>query len=425
MLNKFRIALISDLHVGKEAVSIDMCPHQIEPSKEVGMERDFVKKLKKFLTSEEFTKDGPIDALCVTGDISDRADPVEFELADKILKELAEALNISLDALFFVPGNHDVHWPVMKLDPASFWVKYRYEPLLQENLLFWKRLAAADVGAFHESPHYAIWKTGRCLIVGINSAAFDDPKPIDGKHHGLIHQETLNELQTILATIPYEPNQIRICLLHHHPINYSDFQPEYADFSAATNAGNLFNLLSEHRFDLMMHGHKHVPQLNHWPAANNGHPMTILGSGSLSAQISTEWCGLAQNQFHVIEVVGRDAKSHAVFGNVATWNFVGRKWCEGESRFGMAAKEGFGTLSTAMELEHEILKALQAIFDSGASYCKWNRLERAMPAITYINTKAAFAALSKVARENDYTFVGDVNSKKLAWIILPEGNDHG
>jgi 3',5'-cyclic AMP phosphodiesterase CpdA len=425
MLNKIRIALISDLHIGREAVSVDLCPHQIDPSKEVGMEREFLRKLETFLASDEFKKDGPIDALCVTGDISDRADPIEFILADKILKQLADALNLSLDSIFFVPGNHDVHWPVMKLDPASFWANYRYEPLLQKDLLFRQRLTAAHDGAFHESPHYAIWKTSGCLIVGINSAAFDDPKPADGKHHGLINQDTLEKLENALVNIPYEPNQLRVCLLHHHPINYSDFQPEYADFSAATNAGNLFNLLSAHNFDLMMHGHKHVPQLNHWPAANNGHPMTILGAGSLSAQISTEWCGLAQNQFHVIEVVGRDPKNHAAFGNVATWNFVGRKWCEGESRFGLAAKEGFGTLSTAMELEQEIFKALKSVFDSGASYCKWNRLEKEMPAIAYVNTKAAFAAINKIAKTNNYTFVGDANSKKLDWIILHEGNDHG
>ena len=417
MLKKTRIALVSDLHIGREAISTDLCPHELDGSDIVGMETNFLQKFRALVTSPELINEGEIDYLCVTGDISDRADPKEFAHAHIVISQLADSLSVPESRVFFVPGNHDVHWPVMNLEPKDFWDRFRYEPLLQNDLLFKKQLANAESGDFHQVPHFVAWRTDSNIIIGINSAAFDDPKPDDGKHHGLIHSKTLSELELFLETLPYDPTALRVCLVHHHPLNYSDSQPDLADFSAAINAQNLLNLLSKHKFDLLLHGHKHVAQLTHYGSTNNGHPVTVLGAGSLSAQLSSRWCGLAQNQFHIIEVTERDSKTHAAIGHVSTWNFVNRTWREGQHDYGLCAKEGFGTLSTAAELEYQIAVKLDEILKI-KDVCRWADLESAIPSLKYVNTKAAYNAIDRIARDRGVEFVGDLNAKKQKWIVL-------
>ena len=51
----------------------------------------------------------PIDAILVTGDIAFKADPEEFQVAKEWLYELADRLGSPKDAIYVVPGNHDVN----------------------------------------------------------------------------------------------------------------------------------------------------------------------------------------------------------------------------------------------------------------------------------------------------------------------------
>ena len=421
MVPKRRIALISDLHIGHEVISVDLCPYELDPKAKFGLETEFLKKFRMFVGSDEFRSDGAVDMLCVTGDISDKANPAEFEHAHSVILEIADALGVPNDKVFFVPGNHDVNWPVMKLDPGGFWGKFRYEPLLQDRLIFRSQLAEAVTGAYDVSPHFVAWETGGDLIVGINSAAFDDPNPFDGKHHGLIQQETIQKLEVFLQSRPLNFDGVRICLVHHHPLNYSDSRPDMADFSAATNSENLFKLLSEHRFDLVFHGHKHVPQLNHLSQITNGHPVTILGAGSLSAQISPKWCGLAQNQFHVVSVEGRDDSSEVAFGFVATWNYLGETWRRANSLIGLCAKEGFGTAFTPAELEHQISNHIeQTLTTTSVQLWKWPQIERELPRLSYASTRAIHDELQSVSIKYGFEFNGDLQTEKKSWLMIRE-----
>jgi predicted MPP superfamily phosphohydrolase len=49
-----------------------------------------------------------IDAIVVTGDITFKANPVEFDTAEKWLQEIADKNGIDKSKIFVVPGNHDV-----------------------------------------------------------------------------------------------------------------------------------------------------------------------------------------------------------------------------------------------------------------------------------------------------------------------------
>ncbi|MRV75803.1 hypothetical protein GJ700_29230 [Duganella sp. FT92W] len=417
MLAKTRIAVISDLHIGDDPIALDLSPHDLPEEKKVGLPKSFLETFEKYVSSDSFKMAGSIDMLCITGDISHKANPNEFRHANDVVSKLAVALNIPEEQVYYVPGNHDVHWPVMQLQPQTFWQQYRYKPLLQPDLIFQRRHNEKKIGAFDTDPHFVVWHSEKRLIVGINSAAFDAPEPEHGKHHGIVHQETLDSLENYLNSISIASDELRICLLHHHPINYSDVNPNYPDFSLATNAGNLFELLSRNRFDLIIHGHRHIPQLLHRATTTNGHPITILGAGSLSAKLNSEWYGVAQNQFHVIEVAGRNDETSIAYGNVATWNFAGGVWKESHHQLGLCATEGFGSRSTPIELQQSIENQLTSYFSSTA-FCRWNLLEEAIPALRYASTKVAYEALCKAAEAIGVEVVAGMDTKKQNWMIV-------
>src|ERR1035441_9457644 len=167
-----RIAIVSDMHIGSKARGLDLCPHVIPPEQKALYFPNYLADFLQFLSSGDFISKGPIDILCVTGDISHSASPSEFSRADEVLKKIAVALKVGLERVYFVPGNHDVHWPVAGLDPIEFWKKYRYEPLMQPGLVFHSQVKTSKVGAFDALPHFVVWSNSDHLVVGLNSAAY-------------------------------------------------------------------------------------------------------------------------------------------------------------------------------------------------------------------------------------------------------------
>lgn len=63
---------------------------------------------------------GPVDAILVTGDIANRANPEEYTAAFKWLMELAEAGGCPCpqEQIFVVPGNHDIDRSIITKRPA-------------------------------------------------------------------------------------------------------------------------------------------------------------------------------------------------------------------------------------------------------------------------------------------------------------------
>ena len=414
-----RIAIVSDLHIGTKARGLDMCPHVVEKDKKANFHTDYLSYFIKFVSSSAFSTLGPIDMLCVTGDISNTAAPSEFILAHEVIQKIADAIKVPLERVYYVPGNHDVHWAVSNLDPSDFWKRYRYEPLMQPGLVFGTQLTNSKTGAFNADPHFVVWSEKQYLVVGFNSAAYDAPKPDDDEHHGLIHPDTLAELDAFLTNSGFDSDIPRICLVHHHPIQYSDPTPAQADFSALTNAGDFLELLSKHKFDLIFHGHKHVPHLQRCSGAPNGHPITVLGAGSFSAQLDSRWIGTIANQFHVVNVEGRDKGNGALYGHISNWVFdTAGTWKVSHSQTGLCATEAFGSLVTSTELETEISSHVDAFLAKHQS-CTWEDLVAASPSLRHANTTNAHEALQRVATSKRLKLLGEVDTNRTNWTLLP------
>ena len=132
-MNPLIIAVMSDLHIGKNARSSDLCPKHHTSR---GIDKDYRNRFKAFVKQNSIKA----DYLIVPGDITDQADPDQMSLASEVLIEFAKALHLTRKKIIFAPGNHDVDWSVLKAsaDKTGFRKKQRYAPLKHSDWIFEK-----------------------------------------------------------------------------------------------------------------------------------------------------------------------------------------------------------------------------------------------------------------------------------------------
>ncbi|MEM9761283.1 MAG: phosphodiesterase [Pseudomonadota bacterium] len=120
---------------------------------------------------------GPIDAVVLTGDLTDLAEPVEYDAFRAITAPLAPPL-------FAIPGNHDARAPMRE---GLGWPDY----LPPDGPLNWSR----RIGALH--------------AIGLDTT-------VPGKPHGHLTDDTLDWLDAILAADAGTP---AIVFTHHPPFD--------------------------------------------------------------------------------------------------------------------------------------------------------------------------------------------------------------
>lgn len=410
-----KLLIISDLHIGTEARSNDLCPHDLGPEGSIGRENGFI---EKFLSHIDANQEAFQDttALIITGDISNRAHPKEFQLANEVFERIAKHLNISFSRIFFVPGNHDVHWPVMKLDPPNYWRAHRYSPLQDQSGLLINRINDSHHGSLIDSPFFSVWVESDLHVIAINTASHDDPK--EAVHHGLVAQDTIDALKDHLNKSADLKNKLKICLMHHHPLIYSETNPEYPDFSTAVNSENLMNLLCEHNIDLVIHGHKHNPRIN-YRVNNNSQPHLVVGAGSFSAHLDPVSFTGIPNTFHLLEIAGRDNATNGIHGLFTTWAYEGGGAWGGNVGKNIPHVEQFGTTATAQEIK-EAIKGFAAgrLLDRG--FIKWKELTESNPTLQRISKKSAHTAMIQAALELQVEFNGSMTSPLSSWLLVKE-----
>jgi 3',5'-cyclic AMP phosphodiesterase CpdA len=186
------------------------------------------------------------DMIILTGDLTDHGYYNEFEQAKRYL-EVFEA------PLFAVPGNHDSR----NLGYQSF------EELIGEKS--WK-LTMDDV----------------FTVIGLDSSSPDEDKGHIGtpQHMWLEHQLdecVINENFAIVA-------------LHHHIVPLPQTGRER---NVLSDAGDILKTLTTHEVDLVLSGHKHVPNI--WKLNNT----VIANAGSLS---SIKLRGKNKNSYNVYNI---------------------------------------------------------------------------------------------------------------------------
>lgn len=394
-LPKTVIAVISDLHVGSAARALDLNPR---PQDSRYAEKAYIESFETFARNKGLKA----DMLVVPGDITNRASPDEFRLASTQLPKLAQALGVSRERIVFVPGNHDVDWKVLELDPgdkSDFRLRQRYQPLEQQECIFSEILSRAVQNKITASECFCIWNFEPFLVVGVNSAYHDGPN--DKVHHGLVPAHVLEALAAELGAYPRRKEQIRVAVVHHHPLQYSDPVSSEPDFSAMTNAQAFLTLLEEHEFDVVIHGHKHTPNFNVWQVSSY-FQLPILGAGSFSYLLDSRWNGLVNNQFHLLEFHDRDEATGRALGVLRSFTYLtGHGWTPSRRGNGIEHEIYFGGLGTESELRDALRGEITERFAS-AEYIRLASVFSERADLRYVAAKLVRRVLGQLATEMSF-----------------------
>ena len=117
-------------------------------------------------------------------------------------------------------------------------------------------------------------------------AARDDP--------GLVHEQDLRR-----AYANRYRGALRIAVLHH-PVSALPTVTEIARYAGLLNAGAVKDLLLEHEFNLVLHGHTHSAWfgVEHWPGLHEDRKLHIAAAPSLSSREVTENHGYNAIELH-------------------------------------------------------------------------------------------------------------------------------
>jgi hypothetical protein len=197
---------------------------------------------------------------------------------------------------------------------------------------------------------------------------------------GRVTPETRRRLLTDLTD--EGAHALNILLCHHHPIEYTPVdEPDRSSI-----VGGTLLLRDLNSADLgpwvVVHGHKHLPNLAYAPGS--GSSPVVFSAGSLSASFHLDQQPITRNQFYLLEFDPEAARrNHSrIACRFASWYWVpNRGWLPTTRGSGLPAKGGFGTRCDPRTLAHQINDALQA---SNQPSFSWDELVAACPDVEFL-----------------------------------------
>lgn len=348
-----KIAVISDLHTGSATIAKDFCVGDSASAVKEG----YMDDLRTLTQSESLD----IDYLIVAGDITNRSKYEEFELAAERIKECASILNVDMDKIFFVPGNHDCNWKdeeesIIAGDDGEKTIKRKYQQI--ENQGFFRDIMSrSSHGCFYKEPYFTFWEDEKINVFGVNSSVFDqfDKKP----HHGSIRRSDIKKLEEIIVTKNIEnSDKLNLLVIHHHPIQHHDLPFEQADLSILQNSSQLMELMTKYNFNFVIHGHKHIPRVEQHMDSYQ-HPVNILCAGSFSAYLDERFFQGVPNSIHVIEIDSICNTHRVPQGKVKSWyHYSGHGWIVDEPVNSAPHIEYFGNYLSKVELTNKLTEII-------------------------------------------------------------------
>jgi len=284
---------ISDLHFGADYGF----PSETQPAETTLLD----------VIARDFRDEKP-GLVVLSGDITTRADAnVLQDDALCFLTDLADTLDIPRECFIIVPGNHDIALKSFK--PQN----YSHEASFH---LFRKEFHQRE-SVYPELRSFVLPNGRKIEILAINSVRL---RRISEKNFGYVQWPLYEDL---LRTLPHDPDTLRIAVLHHHLVPAlreeginSDY-PE-ASVSVTLDAGAVIEGLQRHGFELVLHGHQHVPAAARIARGSsiNGemnladlHGIVVLAAGSAGAsRLSDE---MRDNSYNVIKLGERGFEAEA------------------------------------------------------------------------------------------------------------------
>ncbi|MDK9681827.1 metallophosphoesterase family protein [Pseudoalteromonas shioyasakiensis] len=405
------LLVISDLHVGPKARAQDFST--VPDDMSCRNTPDYLNDFKNLVKTEDIK----VSHILIAGDITQSALYDEFELAASNIIKIAEILNVKKTDIFFIPGNHDSNWrdeksSVENNEPEHITLEKKYLNI-SRHPFFSDLLNNAHIQDMYKSPFGTIWVSDELIVMGVNSSAKDGVRK--DIHHGSIELHELDALGKELVKIDCN-NKLKVLLTHHHPKNYTDRTFPDNDFSIMQNAEAFLRFATENEFDVIVHGHKHIPRFGiHSDALN--YPIVSLSAGSFSASLKDYHNGVA-NFFHIIQIEGNCPKNYNVLGRVTTWAyFDNNKWIQADKgRDFISHEEYFGDCRNRKVLKEHFRKAIKLAFNDG-KFFRWKEHLLTQPELKYCNLHLRESAVSDVCAEEGWEYCAMKNDD---FLILSE-----
>ncbi len=278
MENNLKIAVVSDLHCryseGKKITEVHS--YLTSDLTKSPIDRNPIESLKKVIVASELKA----DILICPGDVSDKSDKQGLISGWKYLEELK--ISFQANNLVGTVGNHDVNSRGTIKDNGPFDLLKTFTdnfPTSNDHLntLYW----ANDYCILSDTKY-------DLLIFNSSNNHIDDKLCYESK----ITPHTLNRIKSELEKLDNN-EKIKIAMCHHHPIKHSNM--DYKDGDSIEKGDDLLKLLTDFNFSLIVHGHKHDPQLNYH------NKLPVFAAGSFSSMMNLLDLG-AENTFHFIEL---------------------------------------------------------------------------------------------------------------------------
>lgn len=229
------------------------------------------------------------------------------------------------------------------------------------------------------SDHFAIIDGAGCRVVTLNTAAHHAHR--EGEYdYGRVTPETRQQLATDLEARGRV--ELNILLIHHHPIEYTAV--DEPDRSTIVGGALLMEVLSKAGLGpwLIVHGHKHVPNLAYGPGP--GAAPVIFSAGSLTASFHMDQQPITRNQFYWLEfdLEAAQALETSMACRFRSWYWVpGTGWLPSPRGSGLPAEGGFGARGDPRRFAAAVCDAVRA---SGAPSLGWADLVQQCPEIEFV-----------------------------------------
>lgn len=317
-----RIAIISDLHCQKEENSskltrlhTKLLDHPINENP--------IESFKKIIIDKKKN----VDYFFVLGDVADKGNVEGFILGVKFVKEINALLNS--EKLIFAVGNHDMH----RREENDTIQDSEYMMKRTNGFPFLFRDDALNKKIEDEfwANKYCVIDDGKTLILVLNTSCFMDHV---NNLKSIVFDEVMREsLEN--ALFQYKSSEKpKIAICHHHPTPHSDINANYTSLDCIDRGDVLLNVLKNHNFTLLMHGHKHFPRLKY----DDNFP--IFCSGSFASLENTSSFS-EDNTIHFLDIF-QDKDTFK--GKIETWIYNFKEgWIKSSDLTRFPPYTGFGS----------------------------------------------------------------------------------
>lgn len=255
-----------------------------------------------------------IDAVVVSGDVTNRATAQEFDAAAQFLRDLQEDFGLNPHQFVIVPGNHDLNWTTAKKSyrvlrredatdlvpgrfidsgeyvevPDDLCHRARFQPFA--DFYYSVRLEPYPLDYEYQATihHFA---DARMLILGLNSAWSLDHH---FKSRADIHAVALGRALRRIQQEPSYADCVKIAVWHH---------PVHSPDDDRIRDSGFVERLAQAGFRFALHGHIHKPQqgLFRYDMSASGRRIDFIGAGTFGAP-TREWQPGYPLQYQILEL---------------------------------------------------------------------------------------------------------------------------